>query len=70
MKKQYRESNCYKCKARVVFNIPVLSREFKAYTAKCECGHEMTTFKLRDPDRQAELDEAVRLTAETLKGER
>lgn len=67
---KYRESTCYKCQRPVVFNIPYASREFKAYKCKCECGHEMFTFKPRDPERAKALEDAVNETREILKGER
>lgn len=61
-----RKGKCYKCKADVEFNIPVLSKEFRAHIAKCECGHEMTIFRPRDPVRAKALDRAFKILSETL----
>lgn len=54
-----RKGICYKCKKEVEFNIPYVSKDYKMYKALCECGHEMVTATIRDPERQREFNEAV-----------
>jgi hypothetical protein len=64
----HKEMPCYKCKAIVTFNIPVVtSKKFKSYMAKCECGHEMITFRYKNEQRyeafkstHTELKEALK----------